>query len=187
MALYIPHSIFPVARLLYVRPETFGPYYVSCWITDILQNDTRSIQYQMTWYSLYFYTLFKITRLTGVLVSFLNILLSFVFYSWLMYSLPNDDLWNIKICSTWSFLIIKLHTDMVHLVDYNNAVYFSLLFCYCLIQLLSAVLLHPSCIPEKKWGINRKDVNHRWYVHHTYLLTYLLTYSLHGAESFLRS
>ena len=29
MALYIPHSIFHVARLLYVRPETFGPYYKS--------------------------------------------------------------------------------------------------------------------------------------------------------------
>ena len=28
MALYIAHSIFQLARLLYVRPETFGPYYV---------------------------------------------------------------------------------------------------------------------------------------------------------------
>ena len=28
MALYISHSIFHLARLLYVRPETFGPYYV---------------------------------------------------------------------------------------------------------------------------------------------------------------
>ena len=28
MALYIPHSIFHLARLLYVRPETFGPYCV---------------------------------------------------------------------------------------------------------------------------------------------------------------
>ena len=28
MALYIPHSILHPARLLYVRPETFGPYYV---------------------------------------------------------------------------------------------------------------------------------------------------------------
>ena len=28
MALYIPHSIFHLARLLYVTPETFGPYYV---------------------------------------------------------------------------------------------------------------------------------------------------------------
>ena len=28
MALYIPHSIFHLARLLYIRPETFGPYYV---------------------------------------------------------------------------------------------------------------------------------------------------------------
>ena len=27
MALYIPHSIFHLARLLYVMPETFGPYY----------------------------------------------------------------------------------------------------------------------------------------------------------------
>ena len=28
MALYIPHSLFHLARLLYVRPETFVPYYV---------------------------------------------------------------------------------------------------------------------------------------------------------------
>ena len=28
MALYIPHSIFHLARFLYVRPETSGPYYV---------------------------------------------------------------------------------------------------------------------------------------------------------------
>ena len=28
MVLYILHSIFHLARLLYVRPETFGPYYV---------------------------------------------------------------------------------------------------------------------------------------------------------------
>ena len=32
MALYIPHSIFHLARLLYVRPETFGPYYVYVYI-----------------------------------------------------------------------------------------------------------------------------------------------------------
>ena len=32
MALYIPHSIFHLARLLYVRPETFGPYYVYIYI-----------------------------------------------------------------------------------------------------------------------------------------------------------
>ena len=28
MALYIPHSVFHLARLLYVRSETFGPCYV---------------------------------------------------------------------------------------------------------------------------------------------------------------
>ena len=28
MALYIPHNIFHLVRLLYVRPETFGPCYV---------------------------------------------------------------------------------------------------------------------------------------------------------------
>ena len=37
MALYIPHSIFHLARLLYVRPETFGPYYVSrCFMKGII-------------------------------------------------------------------------------------------------------------------------------------------------------
>ena len=29
MALYIPYGIFNLARLLYVRPETFGPCYVN--------------------------------------------------------------------------------------------------------------------------------------------------------------
>jgi hypothetical protein len=38
MALYIPHSIFYLARPLYVRPETFGPYYVG----------SQSVQRQMT-------------------------------------------------------------------------------------------------------------------------------------------
>ena len=28
MALYIPHSLFNLARLFYVRTETFGTYYV---------------------------------------------------------------------------------------------------------------------------------------------------------------
>ena len=42
MALYIPHSIFHLARLLYVRPETFGPYYVyfvgknSLWMLNVM-------------------------------------------------------------------------------------------------------------------------------------------------------
>ena len=36
MALYIPHSIFHLARLLYVRPETFGPYYVSTVFNETL-------------------------------------------------------------------------------------------------------------------------------------------------------
>jgi len=37
MALYIPRSIFHLARLLYVRPETFGPTFVyACIITGVL-------------------------------------------------------------------------------------------------------------------------------------------------------
>ena len=35
MALYIPHSIFHLARLLYVRPETFGPYYVPVFLEHL--------------------------------------------------------------------------------------------------------------------------------------------------------
>ena len=36
MTLYIPHSIFHLVRLLYVRPENFGPHYVhvSCFKTE---------------------------------------------------------------------------------------------------------------------------------------------------------
>ena len=40
MALYIPHSIFHLARLLYVRPETFGPYYVCCYNDNCITNYT---------------------------------------------------------------------------------------------------------------------------------------------------
>ena len=47
MALYIPHSIFHLALLLYVRPETFGPCYVYhvlinshgyAYAVDVVQN-----------------------------------------------------------------------------------------------------------------------------------------------------
>ena len=38
MALYIPHSIFHLARLLYVRQETFGPYYISVFCACLKPN-----------------------------------------------------------------------------------------------------------------------------------------------------
>jgi hypothetical protein len=42
MALYIPHSIFHLARLLHVRPETFGPYYVHlCRVPAAMRKDFR--------------------------------------------------------------------------------------------------------------------------------------------------
>jgi hypothetical protein len=41
MALYIPHSIFHLARLLYVRPETFGPYDI-LFIVNFLLSVSRS-------------------------------------------------------------------------------------------------------------------------------------------------
>ena len=37
MALYIPHSVFHLARILYVRPENPGPHYVYA-----VQQDTQS-------------------------------------------------------------------------------------------------------------------------------------------------
>ena len=40
MALYIPHSIFHLARLLYVRPETSGPCYVQ--LNSTLECGERS-------------------------------------------------------------------------------------------------------------------------------------------------
>ena len=39
MALYIPHSIFHLARLLYVRPETFGPYDIQCWLWSLFVTE----------------------------------------------------------------------------------------------------------------------------------------------------
>ena len=42
MALYVSHSIFHLARLLYVRPETFGPYYVyrKCYDRTTIYKET---------------------------------------------------------------------------------------------------------------------------------------------------
>ena len=34
MMLYVPHSIFHLARLLYVRPETFGPILLCLCLLD---------------------------------------------------------------------------------------------------------------------------------------------------------
>ena len=39
MALYIPHSIFHLARLLYVRLETFGPYYIDTQHSSRVENN----------------------------------------------------------------------------------------------------------------------------------------------------
>ena len=41
MALYIPHSTVHLARCLYVRPETFGPYYVLSETQDAMINMER--------------------------------------------------------------------------------------------------------------------------------------------------
>ena len=38
MALYIHHSIFHFPRLLYVRPETFGPYYVGPMLSEFIST-----------------------------------------------------------------------------------------------------------------------------------------------------
>ena len=32
MALYIPHRVFHLAQLLYVRPENFGPCYICMYV-----------------------------------------------------------------------------------------------------------------------------------------------------------
>ena len=41
MALYIPHSIFHLAQLLYVRPETFEPYYVCPMVQCLMKQRTH--------------------------------------------------------------------------------------------------------------------------------------------------
>ena len=46
MALYIPHSIFHLGRLLYVRPETFRPYYgADCQTLNAKLRDLCTILY----------------------------------------------------------------------------------------------------------------------------------------------
>ena len=69
MALYIPHSIFHLARLLYVRPETFGPYYIYIYIyiymcinfTVVLElgrNSGKYMRVRHKQHSVYFQTVF---------------------------------------------------------------------------------------------------------------------------------
>ena len=48
MALYIPHSIFNLARLLCVRPENFGLYYVSPKKKIVLQQYS-TIKLEIVW------------------------------------------------------------------------------------------------------------------------------------------
>jgi hypothetical protein len=43
MALYIPHSILHLARLLYVRPETFGPYYVCTYVRTYVIKPAQAV------------------------------------------------------------------------------------------------------------------------------------------------
>ena len=57
MALYIPHSIFHLARLLYVRPETFGPYYV---------YDTKILRACMDWIQYYSVTSVRVHKRRGI-------------------------------------------------------------------------------------------------------------------------
>ena len=45
MTLYIPHSIFHLARLLFVKPETFGRYYVDATVQNILATKTQRAEF----------------------------------------------------------------------------------------------------------------------------------------------
>ena len=85
MALYIPHSIFHLERLLYIRPETFGPYYVCNRVFDWFyafifrdkQLSTFLFSLMRATYLANFITLDFITQalfepLTGVLTSITN-------------------------------------------------------------------------------------------------------------------
>ena len=42
MALYIPHTIFHLAQLLYIRPETFGPFYVYVYVVYLHDKLTNA-------------------------------------------------------------------------------------------------------------------------------------------------
>ena len=50
MALYIPHNIFHLARLLYVVPETFGPYYVYPIALSFPQNKSSACFYDVCFF-----------------------------------------------------------------------------------------------------------------------------------------
>ena len=46
MVLYIPHSIFRLARLLYVRPEAFGLYYVYIYVHTYIHTYIHTYTHQ---------------------------------------------------------------------------------------------------------------------------------------------
>ena len=77
MALYIPHSIFHLAQLLYVRPETFGPYYVhddddniKHYFTSHVLSSHYEMHMNLLLYSckLCSFTLYKVVRSTRLTV-----------------------------------------------------------------------------------------------------------------------
>ena len=47
MELYIPHSIFHLARVLYVTPETFVPYYVCVLYLSQKKSDLCHLQHKL--------------------------------------------------------------------------------------------------------------------------------------------
>lgn len=87
--------------------------------TPIVQHLGDKMEQWLAWD---FCTLFKICLLQCISV-ILEILLHFMFYTyWLIYGLPDDDLWKIKTCWRGNALTIKLHTTNMRLVGYDTIV-----------------------------------------------------------------
>ena len=70
MALYIPHSIFHLSRLLYVRPETFGPYYVHIYIMDLKTEDRKLMRRSLGYTHYLFCDIKDLFLLRGTIFNF---------------------------------------------------------------------------------------------------------------------
>ena len=77
MALYIPHSIFHLARLLYVRPETFGPYYVPDFYPETLIYKYKTVRRHIPRHSVVSFTVlsFNPVRIEILCLNFIILML----------------------------------------------------------------------------------------------------------------
>ena len=120
MALYIPHSIFHLVRFLYVKLETFGPYYVCYSIGPAIRKCPS--RWRKSHYS-------SIMLVAKPPASHLNI-------SVRPKGLAFDEHWLACVKATWiqfsnTIIFIKLNIRIFKLLDFRKFFLVVLSQCWC--------------------------------------------------------